>query len=71
MTFRRQVRGIRYLDLTDVHPASSETARRINRDIVLEMIRAHQPVSRADLARISGLQRSTISQIVEQLIGEM
>jgi predicted NBD/HSP70 family sugar kinase len=50
--------------------ASSETARIINRDIVLELIRASQPISRADLARRSGLGRSTISQIVEQLIGE-
>lgn len=66
----RQVRGIRHVDLTDVQLASSETARRINRDIVLELIRTHQPISRADLARRSGLQRSTVSQIVEQLIGE-
>lgn len=50
--------------------ASSETARRINRDIVLELIRTSQPISRADLARRSGLQRSTVSQIVEQLIRE-
>jgi predicted NBD/HSP70 family sugar kinase len=50
--------------------ASSETARVINRDIVLELIRASQPLSRADLARRSGLGRSTISQIVEQLIDE-
>lgn len=50
--------------------ATSETARVINRDIVLELIRASQPISRADLARRSGLGRSTISQIVEQLIRE-
>lgn len=63
-------RGIRHVDLADVQLASSETARRINRDIVLEMIRTHQPISRADLARRTGLQRSTVSQIVEQLIRE-
>jgi predicted NBD/HSP70 family sugar kinase len=68
--FQRHVRGIRHVDLTDVKLASSETARRINRDIVLEMVRKHQPISRADLARYSGLQRSTVSQIVEQLINE-
>lgn len=45
-------------------------ARRINRDIVLELIRENQPISRADLSRRSGLQRSTVSQIVEQLIRE-
>lgn len=66
----RHVRGMRHVDLADVQLASSETARRINRDIVLEMIRTSQPISRADLARRSGLQRSTVSQIVEQLIRE-
>jgi len=65
-----RARGIRPIDLTNVQLASSETARRINRDIVLELVRAHQPISRADLSRRSGLQRSTVSQIVEQLIEE-
>jgi predicted NBD/HSP70 family sugar kinase len=62
--------GIRHVDLAELQLASSETARIINRDIVLELIRTSQPISRADLARRSGLGRSTISQIVEQLIGE-
>jgi len=64
------MRGIRHVDLSDLQLASSETARHINRDIILELIRASQPISRADLARRSGLQRSTVSQIVEQLIRE-
>jgi predicted NBD/HSP70 family sugar kinase len=67
---RQDVKGIRHVDLTNVQLASSETARGINRNIVLELIRAGQPLSRADLARSSGLQRSTVSQIVEQLIRE-
>jgi predicted NBD/HSP70 family sugar kinase len=50
--------------------ASSEVVRDINRRIVLNLVRTRQPISRADLARISGLQRSTISLIVEQLINE-
>lgn len=50
--------------------ATSETARRINRGIVLNLIRRKQPISRADLARVSGLQRSTVSLITEQLIRE-
>jgi predicted NBD/HSP70 family sugar kinase len=62
--------GIKRIDLAEMQLASSETARIINRDIVLELIRASQPISRADLARRSGLGRSTVSQIVEQLIGE-
>lgn len=50
--------------------ASSETAREINRDLLLHAIHRHQPVSRADLARLSGLQPSTVSVIVSQLIDE-
>ncbi len=50
--------------------ASSEVVRDINRRIVLNLIRTRHPISRADLARVSGLQRSTISLIVEQLIEE-
>src|SRR5581483_11487823 len=50
--------------------ASSETAREINRDILLHTIHLHQPVSRADLARLTGLQPSTVSVITGQLIEE-
>jgi len=50
--------------------ASSEIAREINRSSVLDMIRTNQPLSRADLARRTGLQRSTVSLIVDQLINE-
>jgi hypothetical protein len=61
---------MRKIDLTDFQVATSETARDINRRIVLNLIRSHQPISRADLARHSGLQRSTVSVITEQLISE-
>ncbi len=57
-------------DLAYVEVASTELAREINRDIVLELIRAHQPIARVDLVRHSGLQNSTVSSIVEQLIAE-
>lgn len=67
---RHDRQSVKRIDLAEMQLASSETARVINRDIVLELIRASQPISRADLARRSGLGRSTISQIVEQLIGE-
>ena len=48
--------------------ATSEVVRDINKRVVLNLIRTRQPLSRADLARISGLQRSTISLIVEELL---
>jgi len=59
---------MRKIDLTNFQVATSETARDINRRIVLNLIRSHQPISRADLARHSGLQRSTVSVIAEPLI---
>lgn len=62
--------GMRRVDLTNVELASSETARKINRDIILQLVYSRQPISRAELARLSGLQRSTVSQISEQLIKE-
>ena len=58
------------VDLAPAQLSSSETARDLNRDVVLELIRVNQPLSRADLARLSGLQRSTVSLICEQLIQE-
>ena len=41
-----------------------------NRDLVLEVLRRNQPISRVDIARRSGLQRSTVSSIVDGLIEE-
>lgn len=61
---------MRKIDLDNFQVATSETARDINRRIVLNLIRKHQPVSRADLSRHSGLQRSTVSSITETLIAE-
>ena len=58
------------LNFTNTQVASSETARDINRGVVLNLIRRRQPISRAELARVSGLQRSTVSLITEQLIRE-
>jgi predicted NBD/HSP70 family sugar kinase len=66
----RRPTGIQRIDLAFAELASSQVARDINRDLVLELIRTRQPVSRADLARLSGLQPSTISAIAEQLIDE-
>jgi predicted NBD/HSP70 family sugar kinase len=56
--------------LNRTQTASNKTPRRINRNLIFNLIRSKQPISRADLARVSGLQRSTISLIVEDLIEE-
>ena len=61
---------MRQVNLNQPAAASSETARHINRRIVLNLIRNRQPISRADVARLSGLQRSTVSLITEELIAD-
>jgi transcriptional regulator of PTS gene len=66
----RQTLGVRQIDLASVQTASNEIVRDINRDIILELIRFKQPLARVDLSRLSGLRRSTVSAIVEQLIQE-
>ncbi len=60
----------RKIDLDNFQVASVRTARDINRRIVLNLIRKHQPISRAELSRHSRLQRSTVSVITQQLIAE-
>lgn len=69
-TRRTRMKGIQRVDLAYAELASSEIARDMNRDVVLELIRKKQPISRADLSRMSGLQPSTISAIAEQLLSE-
>ncbi|HZT61462.1 MAG TPA: ROK family protein [Pyrinomonadaceae bacterium] len=58
---------MRRIDLTKAQAARSSTIRDINRQFVLNYIRDREPISRADLARATELQRSTVSTIVEEL----
>jgi len=61
---------LRRLDLRKTQAARLNTIRDINRQIVLNYIREREPISRAEIARESDLQRSTISAIVEALAAE-
>lgn len=61
---------MRRIDLTKAQAARSSTIRDINRQFVLNYIRDREPVSRADIARVTELQRSTVSIIVEELKDE-
>jgi predicted NBD/HSP70 family sugar kinase len=51
-----------------IHVATRGTTRDINSRVVLNLVRVHQPISRADLARTMGLTRASISLIVNDLI---
>ena len=61
---------MRRLDLKKTQAARSSTIRDINRQIVLNYVREREPISRADIARETALQRSTVSTIVEELKAE-
>ena len=58
---------MRRIDLKKVNVARSNTNRDINRQIVLNYVRERGPISRAEIAHETALQRSTISLIVEEL----
>jgi predicted NBD/HSP70 family sugar kinase len=64
----RALRQLAHVPRVAIQASSSETARDANRTIILELIRLAGAVSRADLARLSGLQKSTVSAIVEELL---
>jgi predicted NBD/HSP70 family sugar kinase len=48
--------------------ATRGTSREINRSIVLNLVRARQPISRADLARAMDVRRGAVSLIVNDLL---
>jgi N-acetylglucosamine repressor len=50
--------------------ATRGTSREINRSIVLNLVRAQQPISRADLARLMDVRRGAVTLIVNDLLAE-
>lgn len=61
---------MRRIDLRRTHVAHLSHIRDINRRIVLNYVRDRCPISRAEIARQTALQRSTVSTIVDSLIAE-
>ncbi|HEY6802041.1 MAG TPA: ROK family transcriptional regulator [Pyrinomonadaceae bacterium] len=61
---------MRRLDLKKAHAARGNTIRDFNRQIVLNYVREREGISRAEIARETKLQRSTVSAIVEDLKSE-
>jgi predicted NBD/HSP70 family sugar kinase len=53
---------------TRLRIAKRGTTREINSRIVLDLVRTHQPISRADLAREMGVSRSAVTLIVNDLL---
>ncbi|HET7160858.1 MAG TPA: ROK family protein, partial [Burkholderiales bacterium] len=61
---------MRKINPHDFKVARRGTSREINRQIALNLIRAHQPISRADLARLMNVRRGVASLLVNELLSE-
>lgn len=61
---------MRKINPHDFNVARRGTSRKINRQIALNLIRAHQPISRADLARLMNVRRGVASLLVGELLDE-
>ena len=61
---------MRRIDLKRTHTAHLSHIRDINRRIVLNYVRDKGPISRAEIARQTAMQRSTVSDIVDSLLAE-
>src|SRR4029450_8296195 len=61
---------MRKINPHDFTVARRGTSREINRQIALNLIRAHQPISRADLARLMNVRRGVASLLVRELLDE-
>jgi predicted NBD/HSP70 family sugar kinase len=61
---------MRKINPHDFKVARRGTSREINRQIALNLIRTHQPISRADLARLMSVRRGVASLLVSELLEE-
>ncbi len=55
-------------NLADVKAAGHDMLRLVNRRILLNILADRQPISRAEIAKISGLNKATISTITSELL---
>jgi predicted NBD/HSP70 family sugar kinase len=53
---------------SSIRTATPSSVRAVNRSIMLNLIRQKQPISRAELARITGVFRSSVSDIIDELV---
>jgi predicted NBD/HSP70 family sugar kinase len=67
-TLQRRHRFTRKPNLADVKAAGHDMLRLVNRRILLSILSDRQPISRAEIAKISGLNKATISTITGELL---
>lgn len=61
---------MRKIDTRQFVRATRTTSRDINRQIILNLVREHQPLSRADLARRMDITRGMVTLLVDELLDE-
>jgi predicted NBD/HSP70 family sugar kinase len=61
---------MRKINTQNFKRATRSTARQINRQIALNLVREHQPISRADLARRMGIGRGMVTSLINELLEE-
>jgi len=61
---------MRKINIHDFRVARRSTSRDVNRQIALNLLRAHEPLSRADLARRMNTTRAVVGVLVGELIAE-
>ncbi|HEX6940571.1 MAG TPA: ROK family protein [Longimicrobiales bacterium] len=61
---------MRKIDTDNFQRATRATSREVNRRILLNLVRDHQPVTRAELARMMGIPRGMVTSLVNQLLAE-
>ena len=59
---------MRKINTRNYRLATRATPREVNRRIVLNLIREHQPISRAELARRMNVRRAALTAIVRDLL---
>ena len=67
-TLQRRHGFTRKPNLADVTAAGHDMLRLVNRRILLSILSDRQPISRAEIAKISGLNKATISTITGELL---
>ena len=55
---------------TNIITGNAKVVRTINRGMILNIIREMQPISRINIARLTGLNKSTVSSIISNLLEE-
>jgi len=62
--------SVRKINTRNFVRATRSTPREINRQIALNLVREHQPISRADLARRMDIGRGMVTALVDALLAE-